>query len=94
MKRTPLRQVSNKQKVELARRAKLKKEYIEETGGHCHTCGSTGDWRGLSLSHIIPLSRGGQTTRENTRLECFPCHLKFEKKPELRSKECTNGKKV
>ena len=85
LKKTPLRQVSSKQKTELARRSKLKQEYMVRTEGHCMTCGSTGDWRGLSLSHIVPLSRGGKTTRENTLLECYPCHEKYEKKPELRA---------
>ena len=84
MKSTPLRRVSDKQKRELALHGKLKKELMEETEGHCQTCGTTGDWRGLSLSHIIPLSRGGKTDRDNCILECYPDHEKSEKKPELR----------
>ncbi|KKM80061.1 hypothetical protein LCGC14_1343630 [marine sediment metagenome] len=87
LKRSPIRKVSSKQAKELALRAKLKREYINETGGLCMTCGSTGDIRGLSLSHIIPLSRGGKTTRENTLLECYPDHTRYEKKPELRSEK-------
>ena len=84
MKRSPIRRVSDKQKKELALRRRLKKEYMEETNGLCMTCWTTGDWRGLSLSHIVPLSRLGKTTRENTLLECYPCHERFEKKPEMR----------
>ncbi len=86
MRKTPLRKISDKQKIELAKRRKLKQELIAETGGRCQTCGGTGDWRGLSLSHKIPLSRGGKTTRENAILECYPCHELYEKKPELRGK--------
>ena len=91
MKRTPLRQVSNKQKKELALRSKLKKELIQKQidvigYAHCMTCGTRGDIRGLSLSHIIPLGRLGKTTRDNTLLECFICHEKYEKHPERRSK--------
>ena len=81
-----MKQVSKKQQVELRKRGKLKAEYIKETEGHCMTCGVVKrDFRGLSLSHIIPLSRLGKTTRENTLLECYFCHEKYEKHPELRA---------
>ena len=82
MKRIPLKQ---KQKKELAQRRKLKRELLEECRGLCMTCATKGDWRGLSLSHIIALSRGGQTTRKNCLIECYPCHEKYEKKPEVRN---------
>lgn len=85
--RTPIKQVSDKQKAELALRSKLKKELIAEYGERCQTCGSLGDWRGISLSHIIPLGRGGKTSRENCLIECLNCHLKYEKHPELRAEE-------
>ena len=85
LRRKPIsRRPRSGQKKELARRSKLKAELIAEFGNRCMTCGSTGDWRGISLSHIIPLSRGGQTTRENCPLECFTCHDKYEKHPERR----------
>ena len=89
MKKTPLNRVSSKQSKELALRSKLKKqmmdEQVEERGySYCMTCDTTGDWRGLSLSHIIALSRGGKTERGNLLIECYPCHSRFEKKPELR----------
>ena len=82
-----LNKVSDKQEVELALRQELKAELIKEFGEHCMTCKDLHrDWRGISLSHIIPLSRGGKTTRENCILECYVCHTKFEKHPELRAK--------
>lgn len=84
VKNKRLRRVSMKQKKELALRGSLKKELIAESGGRCMTCGSIGDWRGLTLSHITPLSRGGKTDRSSAILECLPCHEKYEKKPELR----------
>ena len=85
MKQTPLKKVSKKQALELKRRASLKKELIELHGNICMTCNNGNrDWRGLSLSHIIPLSRGGKTTRENCLIECSPCHSKYEKHPERR----------
>lgn len=90
MKRSPLkrktaiRRVSTKQKKELALRSKLKAELIAEYGGRCMTCGGKGDWRGISLSHIIALGQGGKTTRENCILECGNCHSTYEKHAERR----------
>ncbi len=85
LKRTPLKKVSSKQAKELALRSKLKKDLLEEQIAEhgytfCMTCKTRGDFRGLSLSHIIALSRGGKTTRENCLIECYPCHEAAEKK--------------
>ena len=84
MKRTRLNPVSKKQSRELMLRSRLKKELIEEVGNLCMTCGSNGGILGLSLSHKIPLSRGGQTDRNNCLIECDDCHRKYEKHPERR----------
>jgi len=79
-----INKVSDKQEIELALRQKIKAELTKEFGSHCMTCGKLPDWRGISLSHIIPLSRGGKTERGNVLLECYVCHTKYEKHPELR----------
>ena len=84
MKRMPLNRRSIKQSAELRLRTKIKLALIEEHGYKCMTCGSNGDWRGLSLSHKIPLSRGGKTDMNNCVLECYPCHELYEKHPERR----------
>ena len=89
IRRVPINRISTKQKTELALRTKLKKdlmdEQVEERGyNFCQTCDTNGDFRGLSLSHVIALSRGGKTNRDNCIIECYPCHEKYEKKPELR----------
>lgn len=69
--------VSKKQQRELRLRAKIKRELIEEHGYHCMTCNDENtDWRGISLSHIIALSRGGKTDKSNCILECYFCHSK------------------
>lgn len=82
-----IRAVSKKQAAELALRTSLKKELLEECDNTCMTCGNTRlDWRGLSLSHIVPLSRGGLTTRENCLIECMVCHEEYEKQPERRER--------
>ncbi len=71
---------------ELKRRRDLKAQLIEENGLICMSCGASEGWPPISLSHIIALSRGGKTTEENCLLECYPCHEKYEKRPELREK--------
>lgn len=92
MKRTKINPISKKQSQEIRKRVKLKKELLEESGYKCMTCGGVGDFRGLSLSHIVPLSRGGKTTRENCLIEDYKCHMRFEKHPErrqvLKVKQC------
>jgi len=75
MKRTELRKISSKQEDELYKRRILKACLIIESGDKCMTCGQSGGWLGLSLSHIIPLSRGGKTFKENCLVECSKCHM-------------------
>ncbi len=85
MKRAEIIRISKKHRAELRLRRKLKAELVLEYGEHCMTCGDKNrDWRGISLSHIIPLGRGGKTTKENCLLECYPDHNRYEKHPELR----------
>ncbi len=76
---------SDKQREELRQRTRLKAELLIEFGNHCMTCKDEyRDWRGISLSHIIPLSRGGKTDKKNCILECYPDHILYEKHPENR----------
>jgi len=74
MKHTAIRRVSDKQKVELALRAKIKRELIEEFGERCMECGKSPSWLPLELSHEISLGQGGKTTKENCRILCHKCH--------------------
>jgi 5-methylcytosine-specific restriction endonuclease McrA len=46
--------------------------------GACHYCGRTFSARDLTMDHIVPISRGGKTTKGNV----VPC-----------CKECNNAKK-
>ena len=75
MRRTPIRRVSAKQTAELARRRRLKAELLREFGNNCMHCGGRLDFRGIQLVHLIPLSRGGKTERDNVALWCAPCHF-------------------
>jgi len=75
---------AQRRKEELQRRRELKAYLIKKYGRKCMTCSSNGDWRGISLSHIIALGRGGKTVEENCLIECGICHDKYEKHPERR----------
>ena len=56
-------------------KAQLMKEQLDAVGFiFCENCGNRPDWRGISLAHRIPLSRGGKTEKSNVRLLCFKCH--------------------
>ena len=80
-----INKVSDKQAIELVLRQKIKRELVKEFGNHCQTCKDKyRDWRGISLSHIVPLSRGGKTELKNLLLECYPDHDLYEKHPENR----------
>lgn len=76
MRKTPSRQPGKKQAEELKLRRKLKAQLIIESAGRCQRCRSTGDFRGLDLAHIVPLSRGGQTVATNCQILCRSCHVK------------------
>jgi hypothetical protein len=85
LKKSPINKVSKKQSAELKLRSKLKAKLIAEFGEHCMTCHDVNrDFRGLSLSHVVPLSRGGLTVKSNCVVECYPDHEYFEKQPEKR----------
>lgn len=85
MRRSPPNKISDKHREELRQRTRLKAELLIEFGNHCMTCHDKNkDWRGISLSHIIPLSRGGETSKRNCLLECYPDHELYEKHPENR----------
>lgn len=80
-----MKQISPKQELEIKKRRELKVALIKEFGEHCMTCKDKNrDWRGISLSHIIPLGRGGKTDKSNCILECYPDHDLYEKHPENR----------
>ena len=70
-----INRVSDKHKEEIILRQNLKQSFIDEYGYICMTCHGQGDWRGISLSHKVPLSRGGKTDRANCLNECYPCHV-------------------
>lgn len=44
--------------------------------GVCHYCGKTFAEAELTLDHIVPLSRGGRSTKGNMVVCCLPCNQK------------------
>ena len=44
--------------------------------GRCHYCGSQVGSRGLTMDHIVPLIRGGQSSRGNVVPACKECNNK------------------
>ncbi len=44
--------------------------------GHCHYCGARVPAKELTLDHIVPLVRGGHSTRGNCVPACKECNSK------------------
>lgn len=55
----------------------LRKRIYDRDGNRCLNCGST---ENLSIDHIIPLSKGGQTIIQNLQTLCLTCNLKKSNK--------------
>jgi 5-methylcytosine-specific restriction enzyme A len=56
----------------------------KRAGGICHHCGASFPPRELTMDHLVPLVRGGKSTKGNLVPSCKPCnserryHLPFE----------------
>ena len=57
----------------------LKRKLLRDSGGKCEGCASSGDRleNPLEPHHIIPVSEGGEVTRENLCIVCRRCHVKL-----------------
>jgi 5-methylcytosine-specific restriction enzyme A len=42
--------------------------------GHCHWCGQIVPSKELTMDHIVPLARGGQSTKSNVVPACKSCN--------------------
>ena len=62
--------------------------------GECYYCGQTFDKKDLSMDHIVPLSRGGKSTKGNVAAACKPCNndKKYYTAAELILKNQMNSK--
>lgn len=53
----------------------LKRKMLRATRGTCFVCGSVLTMATAEPHHIKPVSDGGETTQENCRIVCRPCHV-------------------
>ena len=62
--------------------------------GECYYCGNTFAKKDLTMDHIVPLSRGGKSTRGNVVAACQPCNSdkKYYTAAELILKNQMNSK--
>ena len=44
--------------------------------GRCYYCGRSVPSSGLTMDHIVPMSRGGRSTKGNVVTACKPCNNK------------------
>ena len=42
--------------------------------GECHYCAQMFEKKDLTMDHIVPLSRGGKSTKGNLVVACEPCN--------------------
>lgn len=42
--------------------------------GVCHFCGETFDKKDLTMDHLVPLARGGKSSKGNVVVACKPCN--------------------
>lgn len=78
MKRGRIKKISNKQQKLMNFRVFLKPIVFDAQGRRCKKCGgSSPDFRGWHLSHIVPLSQGGKDTIENYEVLCANCHALY-----------------
>jgi predicted house-cleaning noncanonical NTP pyrophosphatase (MazG superfamily) len=52
----------------------LRYQVLAESGGRCALCGATKHERPLDVDHIVPLSRGGASARDNLQVLCSKCN--------------------
>lgn len=66
------------------RLGKLKRTMYLELGGCCQDCGCKFKRKRLELHHIVPVSERPDliASRDNLRLLCRDCHMKYHRKPE------------
>jgi 5-methylcytosine-specific restriction endonuclease McrA len=53
-----------------------RRNIFSRDGNHCQYCGKRFPTAELSLDHVLPRSRGGQTTWENIVCACVGCNVK------------------
>lgn len=66
---------SRQEAKELALRKFIKRQLIQENGAVCSICGKPfSNMKEITIDHIVPLSKGGATTKDNCQLACLKCN--------------------
>ncbi len=61
---------------EKARELKRSQWWRNQLGpGLCHHCGGKFPKSELNMDHLIPLARGGKTSKKNVVVSCRPCNI-------------------
>lgn len=55
-------------------RGKWRRQRLKEQGGRCYYCKAELGRASATTDHVIPLSKGGPDTFENTVASCEPCN--------------------
>ena len=66
-------------RIEKEKARKLRKSqwwYRQKARGICHYCGKKFHPRDLTMDHIVPLTRGGKSTKGNIVAACKECNTK------------------
>lgn len=64
-------------RIERARARELRKTrwWQQKTAaGLCHYCGRKVSYKDLTMDHLVPLARGGRSTRDNLVPSCKACN--------------------
>jgi len=61
--------------------AALRQKLLEKYDYACVACGVKDDVVPLELAHLIPISRGGESSEENLTILCPNCHRTFDRQP-------------
>ena len=72
IRKDPAHIAREKQKAREMRKSRWWKELVHT--GKCHYCGKTFDPQELTMDHVVPLSRGGASTKGNIVASCKSCN--------------------
>lgn len=61
------------------------------SSGLCHYCGNKFSPRSLTMDHIVPIARGGKSTKGNVVPACRDCNTKKKHRLLMEWEEYTKG---
>ena len=61
--------------------AALRQKLLEKYDHACVACGVKDDVVPLELAHFVPISSGGESSKDNLTILCPNCHRTFDRQP-------------